>query len=86
MNDIKERRSRYSKKETDSYKVKYENEVFEFGFGKFNSDENELKIHTEFNLELEDFKVYFTAMLKAIFEYDEKTGKNFIEELSSKDD
>lgn len=86
MSTIKEKRDRDSKKETNSYKVKYENEVFEFGFGKFNRDENELKIHTEFDLGLEDFKVYFTSILKAVFEYNEKTGKNFLEELSKKDD
>lgn len=86
MSSIKEKRDRDSKKETNSYKVKYENEVFEFGFGKFNRDENELEIHTEFDLGLEDFKVYFTSILKAVFEYNEKTGKNFLEELSKKDD
>lgn len=85
MENVEEIRSNI-KKVVNSYKVKYENENFEFGFGKYNKVSNKLEIHTEFNLEVEEFKEYFSSILRAIFEYNEQTGKDFIKELIENND
>lgn len=62
-----------------AFKMLYENELFQFGFAEIINEE--VEILTEFELEPNEFKLYFKKMLAAVTLYNNETGKNMIEEI-----
>lgn len=68
-----------------AYKVLYEDNLFKFGLGEC-VDSDEVEIKAEFDLTVEEFKVYFSSILAAIVKFSSETGRNLIEEISEDDD
>lgn len=74
-----------TKIESLAYKVLYEDNLFKFGLGEsINNDE--IQVKAEFELNDEEFKVYFSSILKAIVTFGNETGRNLIEEIYKEND
>lgn len=86
MKKKKEEIKESSKIKNLAYKVKYEDDLFKFGFGEVINDSSEVKIRAEFELTKDEFKVYFSSILSSIVAYNEKTGKNIFEEIFDKEE
>lgn len=70
-----------SKFEPNCYRVSYYNNKFNIAFGEYNEANAEIITHTDINLSIEQFKIYFNATLNAIIDYNLTNNKNFMEEV-----
>lgn len=64
-----------------AYKIIFEDEVFKMGFAKMDCKNEKLEVLYEFELNEEEFKGYLIHMLKAVVDFNNKKGRNMIEEL-----
>ena len=64
-----------------AYKIKYDNNLFRFGFGENLKDKEDIEIKAEFELTKEEFKIYFLSMLSTIIEKKKKNDSNILEEI-----
>lgn len=64
-----------------SYKVKFEDGVFKFGFAEFIEEEKKIKVKAEFTLNIDEFKVYFESIISSIAVCNEETKRNIIKEI-----
>lgn len=64
-----------------SYKIVFEDNSFKIGFADRSKSSDEIRVLCEFQLNEDQFKGYFTHMLKAVLDYNQQTGKNMIKEL-----
>lgn len=70
-----------SKFKPNCYRVSYCNNKFNIAFGEYNEVNEEIITHTDINLSIDQFKVYFNATLNAIIDYNLANNKDFMEEV-----
>lgn len=64
-----------------AYKIKCNNQLFEFGFGEHLQDQKKINIKAEFELTKEEFKIFFLSIISTMCEYDINNRTNILEEI-----
>lgn len=73
-------------KEANSFCLEYDNDTNEFFLGLANKNEDDVDVKSYLILSTEFFERFFKTALRAIVDYENNTGKNFLQDLKNKVD